>query len=80
MNIVGRGRSALNPTLPKCGAIEDGFVNISLEDFVVWENTVHTFSHYFLTSHVFGPILHVIADDSEDEAVCIANDSKYRSF
>jgi len=44
MNIVGRGCSELNPTLPKRGAImEDGSVNISLEDFVVWENTVHTF-------------------------------------
>ena len=56
--------------------MEDGSVNISLEDFVVWENTVHTFHISFLTSHVLGPILRVIADDSEDEAICIANDSK----
>ena len=29
---------------------------------------------------IFGPMLHVIAYDSEDEVVGIANDSKYRSF
>jgi acyl-CoA reductase-like NAD-dependent aldehyde dehydrogenase len=29
---------------------------------------------------IFGPMLHVFAYDSEDEAVGIANDSKYRSF
>jgi hypothetical protein len=43
MNVVGRGRSELNPTPPKRGAIEGDSVNISLEDFVVWENTVHSF-------------------------------------
>jgi hypothetical protein len=36
MYVVERGRSELNPTPPKGGAIEDGSVSIPLEDFVVW--------------------------------------------
>jgi hypothetical protein len=46
MNVVGED-SALNSTPQKRGEIEDSSVNISLEVFVVWENTVQMFHIVF---------------------------------